>query len=357
MQKCGPPLAVAVPRRPGTAPENPSLNPIRLPADKAEAFSLQFASHTHPQASKGAAVTRAGQVAVVGGGVAGLVCARMLHAAGVHVTLLEAGDGVGGRVRTDLVDGFPARSRVPNSPLRLPGGQAGARLRGARPAAVRAGGLMFSRRKAATRSPTPGAGRYGRWQRRCAAWAVSPINSKSLGCVASARADSPEGLFQAPERQTDQTLRGRVRLLARHDPTASCDRSSAACSSTATCSPPTGCSISSSRCSAAATPYCPALGMGAISRQLADGLPPDTVATEYAGRRGRPESRRHGLRRANRSDRRGDRDRRRRRRAAVRRGGDGSALERVGLSVFRRRRATHHRADAAAQRRAGGAGR
>lgn len=43
---------------------------------------------------------------VVGAGLAGLACARLLAAAGVDVHVLEASDGVGGRVRTDLVDGF-----------------------------------------------------------------------------------------------------------------------------------------------------------------------------------------------------------------------------------------------------------
>src|SRR5919201_920659 len=45
-------------------------------------------------------------VHVVGAGLAGLACARRLHAKGVAATVLEAGDGVGGRVRTDHLDGF-----------------------------------------------------------------------------------------------------------------------------------------------------------------------------------------------------------------------------------------------------------
>jgi phytoene dehydrogenase-like protein len=44
-------------------------------------------------------------VVIVGAGLAGLACGRILTRAGVHVTLLEKSDGIGGRVRTDLVDG------------------------------------------------------------------------------------------------------------------------------------------------------------------------------------------------------------------------------------------------------------
>jgi phytoene dehydrogenase-like protein len=46
------------------------------------------------------------EVAIIGAGLAGLSCAVSLQAAGMQVTLLEASDGPGGRVRTDLVDGF-----------------------------------------------------------------------------------------------------------------------------------------------------------------------------------------------------------------------------------------------------------
>ena len=45
-------------------------------------------------------------VAIVGAGLAGLVCAQDLARAGVECTVLEASDGVGGRVRTDTIDGF-----------------------------------------------------------------------------------------------------------------------------------------------------------------------------------------------------------------------------------------------------------
>ncbi len=46
------------------------------------------------------------EVVVVGAGLAGLACALRLTACGVPVTVVEADDGVGGRVRTDVVDGF-----------------------------------------------------------------------------------------------------------------------------------------------------------------------------------------------------------------------------------------------------------
>jgi phytoene dehydrogenase-like protein len=45
-------------------------------------------------------------VLVVGGGLAGLVCAQDLSRSGVVCRVLEASDRVGGRVRTDAVDGY-----------------------------------------------------------------------------------------------------------------------------------------------------------------------------------------------------------------------------------------------------------
>jgi phytoene dehydrogenase-like protein len=45
-------------------------------------------------------------VLVIGAGLAGLQCARVLTRAGRAVRVVEAGDEIGGRVRTDLVEGF-----------------------------------------------------------------------------------------------------------------------------------------------------------------------------------------------------------------------------------------------------------
>ncbi len=45
-------------------------------------------------------------VLIIGAGLAGLTAARVLKAAGKRIKLLEASDGIGGRVRTDQVNGF-----------------------------------------------------------------------------------------------------------------------------------------------------------------------------------------------------------------------------------------------------------
>ena len=56
-----------------------------------------------PQCSAGASA----DVVVIGAGVAGLTCARTLRRRGCDVLLVDAGDEVGGRVRTDVhPDGF-----------------------------------------------------------------------------------------------------------------------------------------------------------------------------------------------------------------------------------------------------------
>ena len=43
---------------------------------------------------------------VIGAGLAGLAAANTLHAAGREVQILEKGDSVGGRVNTDIQEGF-----------------------------------------------------------------------------------------------------------------------------------------------------------------------------------------------------------------------------------------------------------
>src|SRR5215470_11396007 len=46
------------------------------------------------------------EVLIVGAGLAGLSCARHLADSGVSFEVIEASDGVGGRVRTDEHEGF-----------------------------------------------------------------------------------------------------------------------------------------------------------------------------------------------------------------------------------------------------------
>ncbi len=46
------------------------------------------------------------QVVIIGAGLAGLCCARHLTELGISVRLIEASDAVGGRLRTDIVEGF-----------------------------------------------------------------------------------------------------------------------------------------------------------------------------------------------------------------------------------------------------------
>jgi phytoene dehydrogenase-like protein len=45
-------------------------------------------------------------VVIIGAGLAGLNCARVLHAQGERVLLIDANDRIGGRVQTDVVEGF-----------------------------------------------------------------------------------------------------------------------------------------------------------------------------------------------------------------------------------------------------------
>ncbi len=63
------------------------------------------------------------QVLIVGGGLAGLCCGRELARRDIAFQILEASDGVGGRVRTDLVGGFRLDRGMQNYLSSYPEGQ------------------------------------------------------------------------------------------------------------------------------------------------------------------------------------------------------------------------------------------
>ncbi len=60
------------------------------------------------------------EVIIVGAGISGLCCARTLHRQGVPVRILESSDAIGGRVRTDNVDGFHCDRGFQVLPLNYP---------------------------------------------------------------------------------------------------------------------------------------------------------------------------------------------------------------------------------------------
>ncbi len=63
-------------------------------------------SSTSSSSKDSGALPKHAEVVVVGAGLAGLAAARVLHRAGRDVVVIEASDAIGGRVRTDVVDGF-----------------------------------------------------------------------------------------------------------------------------------------------------------------------------------------------------------------------------------------------------------
>jgi phytoene dehydrogenase-like protein len=126
-------------------------------------------------------------VVVVGAGLAGLAAARHLTRNGVDVTVLEASDAVGGRMRTDVVDGY----RLDLRPF----------VAGARIVATRGG------RRHVDRVADP---------RRQPSWAVpslmarigSPVSTARFGAYAVSRAvRSVESLRRDPDVTTAEALR------------------------------------------------------------------------------------------------------------------------------------------------------
>lgn len=69
-----------------------------MPVVDEEGHRVDFGHNTMPVNGK--------QVLIVGAGLAGLCCARHLTDHGVDCLILEASDGIGGRIRTDRSEGF-----------------------------------------------------------------------------------------------------------------------------------------------------------------------------------------------------------------------------------------------------------
>ncbi|MFD3542211.1 NAD(P)/FAD-dependent oxidoreductase [Streptomyces sp. NPDC058662] len=145
-------------------------------------------------------------VLVIGAGAAGLACAADLAAAGVAVSLLEAGDEVGGRMRTDVSDGFlldrgfqVLNTSYPQLKRRVP-------LRGLRLRAFTPGALVHTR---------AGRVRFGDPTRRPAdalrlltQGHLSPAGAASLGALTAADLLLPAAVLR---RMPDTTTRSALR--------------------------------------------------------------------------------------------------------------------------------------------------
>ena len=145
---------------------------------------------------------------VVGAGLAGLACARRLLASGVEVEVHEAAEQVGGRVRTDVVDGmlldrgfqvhntgYPEAQRVlDHAALALRPFSAGALVRV---------GDRLHRVGDPRRVPT--------WAPSTVAAPIGSLTDKALIGVLAARAalTPPARLLAAPETTTYEALRAR----------------------------------------------------------------------------------------------------------------------------------------------------
>ncbi|GLT96666.1 hypothetical protein SLE2022_142720 [Rubroshorea leprosula] len=82
------------------------LSPVSLTPNTAQRFFNLHIPHASSQLSPNPPHHKTAPVIIIGGGLAGLSAATRLHSENISFILLEASDAVGGRVRTDNVDGF-----------------------------------------------------------------------------------------------------------------------------------------------------------------------------------------------------------------------------------------------------------
>jgi phytoene dehydrogenase-like protein len=149
-------------------------------------------------------------VIVVGAGLSGLAAARHLQGAGIPVTVVEASDAVGGRMRTDLIDGFrldrgfqlynpayPEGARLlDHEALDLRPFVAGARIV-TRPGGRRRVARVADPRREPTWAPASLLARIG-----------SPLSTTRFVAYAASRAvRSPASLHREPDITSEEALR------------------------------------------------------------------------------------------------------------------------------------------------------
>lgn len=225
-----------------------------------------------PEATRG--LPERVDVAIVGGGLAGLGAARAVHAGGRSVVVLEASDGIGGRVRTDRVDGFlldrgfqVLLSAYPEVDRQLD-------LAALQPRAFAPGSVVrVGRRFVTVADPLRRPALLG-------ASAVAPVGSiadklRLAALLVRLRRSDPVELLRAPDRSTLESLRAAgfsPRMIDRFfRPLLGGIQLDADLSGSARMSDIV------LRCLAVGSSVVPAGGMGEIPRQLAAHLPPGTV--------------------------------------------------------------------------------
>ncbi len=146
------------------------------------------------------------KIVVIGGGLSGLSCAGLLQRAGHRVTLFEASDSIGGRARSDRVDGFTLDRGFQVYLEAYPEGKRQLDLRALRLKRFSPGGLIWTGR---TRERFADPLRMPRY-----AWASlrSDVGSLSdklrvLALRSDVRKCSPEKLRERPAVTTIERLR------------------------------------------------------------------------------------------------------------------------------------------------------